>query len=569
MAEDESEPTSEVTDGPDASSEEGAGEAISFNDFEIFDAPPVTDPNRLSRIPVIGDDGALGDPTESVRIVEAPPESAAEAAEALKASWDAPSSSDADHGVADPGPSAEPSDETVTPRVIRRDQSDVSATIPASDGAPAASDADLTATGEASGATPPTPADGPSLPHWTEPASGQVPEVVAGRPTDDVWAEVTGPRWKGDGPDWESDDLAEVFGDNPVGGSDPDEADPDPNDTQAAGRSGATPAERRPRISIGSIGEPFDDPGDDDVAPTGPITGSTRVARPRPRPPVAPPEDRNLVLATAIGVGLGALALVAFWIDGNVFALALITAVVAVASLELFHALRTQGTQPASLLGVLAAASLPLSVYWLGTSAFVLIIALTVVFGALWYLVGADYHRPALNLGLTMLGVNWVGGLATFAALLLLLPDGKSTIVFTIVVTVASDTGALAGGRAFGRTPFSHYSPNKTWEGTAAGFACAVLAGVVLGILEISVFSDNLVEAALLGAVIGVLAPLGDLTESMVKRDIGVKDMGSLLPGHGGLMDRIDGLLFALPGAYYLTLLLGLDQAPVLSALGW
>jgi phosphatidate cytidylyltransferase len=107
-----------------------------------------------------------------------------------------------------------------------------------------------------------------------------------------------------------------------------------------------------------------------------------------------------------------------------------------------------------------------------------------------------------------------------------------------------------------GKRPFQSASPKKTWEGTLLGVIASIAAAEVLGLWNISAFSENLWHFLLVGLLAGILAPLGDLTESIIKRDLGVKDMGTLLPGHGGVLDRVDGLLFVLPGIYYLALLL-------------
>lgn len=384
------------------------------------------------------------------------------------------------------------------------------------------------------------------LPHWTEPATGQVPRVVA--PDNDGWSELAGPRWKGEGPDWADDDIAGVFGSSTL--------------VTDAGFSnlgvsdlGASDAELSDEPMI------IDDAEDalHGLIPPGAGAPQRPQVRPRPRVETAPSGERNIPQAIMMGIVLAAVSLMAFRL-GNLYALGLIAVVALLGSVELFDTMRRAGVHPATLLGVVASVGFPLAVYWRGQQAFPLMVGLVVVFGALWYLSGADTHRPALNLGLTFLGVCWVGGMAAFGAMLLNLPDGRSTIVAAIVVTVASDTAALAGGKAFGKHPFHPASPSKTWEGAIVGFMAAVVAGVVMGVYGVSPFSENLAHAALLGAVGGVLAPLGDLTESMIKRDLGVKDMGRLLPGHGGVLDRVDGLLFVLPGIYYLTLILGLDQ---------
>ncbi len=267
---------------------------------------------------------------------------------------------------------------------------------------------------------------------------------------------------------------------------------------------------------------------------------------------------RNLPLAIAVGAALVAGLLGAMWLGPEATLLLVVTlALVGVA--ELYNAMRTAGLRPATLLGIVGTVAAPAAAFYRGDAAMPLIIGLTVVFGTLWYLVGADTERPVLNLSLTMLGIFWVGGLSAFAGLMLQVEAGLQLLLATIIITVASDTMAYIGGRAYGSRPFHPASPNKTWEGTFTGFLAAVFAGLVIGITEMTtIWEGNLIPAIVLGAVVGILAPIGDLAESVVKRDLGIKDMGQLLPGHGGVLDRVDALLFALPGAYYLGLVTGI-----------
>ena len=271
-----------------------------------------------------------------------------------------------------------------------------------------------------------------------------------------------------------------------------------------------------------------------------------------------PSGGRNIPQAIGVGLALGALVLAAMWF-GPITTLALVVVMALLAVLELYNAMRMAGLRPATLLGIVGTVAAPAAAFYRGDAAFPLIVALAVVFGTLWYLVGADTERPVLNLSLTMLGIFWVGGLAAFAALMIRQDGGIELLLATIIITVASDTMAYIGGRAYGSRPFHHASPNKTWEGTITGFIGALFAGFAIGVTEFgTIWEANLVAAVVLGAVVGCLAPMGDLAESVVKRDLGVKDMGSLLPGHGGVLDRLDGLLFALPGAFYLALIYGL-----------
>ncbi|GAA0428679.1 hypothetical protein Acor_71110 [Acrocarpospora corrugata] len=136
------------------------------------------------------------------------------------------------------------------------------------------------------------------------------------------------------------------------------------------------------------------------------------------------------------------------------------------------------------------------------------------------------------------------GLLAGFVALLLRPEDGADRVVAFVAITVASDIGGYVAGVLFGRHKMSPIiSPKKTWE----GFAGSALACIVVGAWLVAWRLDGaLWQGALLGAVMVVCATIGDLIESVIKRDLGIKDLGTLLPGHGGLMDRLDSLLFAL-----------------------
>ncbi len=273
---------------------------------------------------------------------------------------------------------------------------------------------------------------------------------------------------------------------------------------------------------------------------------------------LGPTGGRSIPKAIAVGAAMVGVLLAAMWFGPDT-TLLLVSVLALLGVLELYNAMRLAGLRPATLLGIVGTVAAPAAAYYRGDAAFPLIVAMAVVFGTLWYLVGADTERPVLNLSLTMMGIFWVGGLAAFAALMLREDGGIQLLLSAILITVASDTMAYIGGRAYGSRPFHHASPNKTWEGTITGFLGAVFAGFAIGVTDMgTIWDGNLVPALMLGAVVGCLAPIGDLAESVVKRDLGIKDMGNLLPGHGGVLDRVDALLFALPGAYYLALIYGI-----------
>ncbi len=366
------------------------------------------------------------------------------------------------------------------------------------------------------------------LPHWTQPASGADPDQA------DTWSALTGgePQW----------------------GLEPEPAPP------------VTPVDQPTEahtFSFDDVGAGVEDPSvfDPPLLPPDepqPVVAPPPGAEPQVAPPDLPPQpgDRNLPLAVAVGVGLGALALVSFAV-GRAATVALITVVLIVAAAEFFNALRVVGYQPATLVGLAATGAAPLAVYWRGETAIPLVVFLTLVFSLLWFLLGVGTERPVPNVGVTMLGVVYIGVFGSFAALMADAPNGIGMIIAAVVVTVAYDVGGYLVGSSIGRSPLSPASPNKTVEGLVGGCLSAVGAAVVVvGIGGLTPFGDTpggLGDALLLGLVAAVVAPLGDLAESMIKRDLGLKDMGSLLPGHGGLLDRFDALLFVLPATYYLV----------------
>lgn len=151
----------------------------------------------------------------------------------------------------------------------------------------------------------------------------------------------------------------------------------------------------------------------------------------------------------------------------------------------------------------------------------------------------------------TLLGVYWIGLAASHAVLLRQLPHGGSVMIDVLVGTFLGDTGAYVGGRLFGRRPLApHISPNKTVEGLVVGMLVAILAVIFAGLFQQTWMSQG--HALLLGITVAIVGPIGDLFESVVKRDAGVKDTGTLFGPHGGVLDRADAALFTLVAGYYI-----------------
>ena len=192
-----------------------------------------------------------------------------------------------------------------------------------------------------------------------------------------------------------------------------------------------------------------------------------------------------------------------------------------------------------------------------GLGAYPIYFALVVVVSMLWFLWEVTPGRPLLGVATTVLGFAYVGGLGGFSGLMLASKDGVGLILGVVLCTIAYDVAGFFVGSQFGRTPIApRVSPNKSVQGTLAGMAAALLVGgIVAG--HIHPWNQHY-SGWILGLLVAGGAFLGDLCESMIKRDLGFKDFGTLLPGHGGVLDRFDGLLFCLPIAYYLAVSLKL-----------
>ncbi|MGH9157206.1 MAG: phosphatidate cytidylyltransferase [Acidimicrobiales bacterium] len=395
----------------------------------------------------------------------------------------------------------------------------------------------------------PPPARSPEMPHWTEPPSGEVPRVLADDIDDlEVWAALPnrGPRWRDSGSDWDDDPNFDPVADL-AGDGDGDL------------RIGALDDRRAERSDLFSFEDSFEDSVEGSGAPAAqrPVTTSIRTRRPPAEtgsggPPAAP---RDMGQAVAFGVAMLVVALLAFK-AGPLATLVLVTTVVAVAVAEAYDALRQAGYRPATLLGITASVSIMLAVYNEGQSAIALVLVLTTLFTFLWYLFRVVQAQPLLNIAATLLPFLWVGVSGSFAALLITIPErrGIAFLLAAVIATAAYDVGGMFFGRQMGSRPLApDISPNKTVEGLVGGMATAVfVTAVVIGVFP-GIAPWSFGKALVLGLTVAVVAPLGDLCQSMLKRDLAIKDMGSILPGHGGVLDRFDALLFVLPATYYLV----------------
>jgi phosphatidate cytidylyltransferase len=214
---------------------------------------------------------------------------------------------------------------------------------------------------------------------------------------------------------------------------------------------------------------------------------------------------------------------------------------------ELFEMLGS--VRPVKLAGFLGVIALAFAALY-GTTYNVLLMVVALLPVLFFLTIGRPRHDDrTLSMAVTVLAVWWIGLAIAHAVLLRRLPHGDAIIVDILVGTFLGDTAAYVGGRAFGRRPLApEISPNKTLEGLLIGMVFAVA-----GVWFAGLYQDWLsgVDAVLVGVAVAFAAPVGDLFESLIKRDVGAKDTGSVLGPHGGMLDRIDAVLFTIPVGYY------------------
>ena len=384
------------------------------------------------------------------------------------------------------------------------------------------------------------------LPHWTDAPTGQVPIVVAreASESDDPWAAVPAPAWREGEADWVAHE--DQFDASFLAGAAKEEDDSRPWEFVEAEAVVA----------------------DEEIQPEAPRPEPGRANRTRRTVSQNPLAGRavrqsapsSVSMALLTGVVLAAVVSGIF-LAGTLPVAIMLLVVLGLAAAEAYAAFRAVGAHPAAILGIVAVLTLGVAVYNKGQNAFGAITVLLLIFGFVWYLSAQQKIDVLDGLGATVFVYVWIGVLGSYS-LLLIAPGsfvhhhGLAYLFGAIVLAIANDTGALFIGRWLGSHALNRsLSPNKTIEGTIGATIITLLVGVaILPLIHPWTRTHGLEVAVALAVVI----PLGDLFESLVKRTLGVKDMGRLLPGHGGLLDRIDGLLFAMPTMFYLAHILKL-----------
>ena len=253
---------------------------------------------------------------------------------------------------------------------------------------------------------------------------------------------------------------------------------------------------------------------------------------------------RDLRAAVGVGVALAVLVVVGLFVLPEIFVGILCVALV-IAVWELRQALAERSIHAPLVPVAIGAVSIAIAGYVRGPEALVVATTLSLVAVLVWRVAdGLDGALTDVSAGaFTLLYPCFLAG---FAALMVAEPEGQWRVLAFILITVFSDIGGYAFGVLLGKHPMApKLSPKKSWE----GFAGSVLTCAVVGAISIPLIFDSgqWWHGALLGMVIAPVATIGDLVESSIKRDLGVKDMSNILPGHGGLMDRLDSLVLVAP----------------------
>ena len=312
-----------------------------------------------------------------------------------------------------------------------------------------------------------------------------------------------------------------------------------PNSATSGDPSPTQPAQPHPLPANPGAGESSAAPGSRRAVRTA-RDSAAETPNPTPR------AGRNLYAAIGVGILLGLLVVLCLFVRKEGF-VALAMAASVVGTVELLQAMTHGRMHPPAIPMVITAAALPLVAYLWGAPALAFGAVLAVFATLIWRATG-DADGMLRDVAAAAMVIVYVPAIVGFAMLLLDNSDGPARIVVFILVTISSDIGGYIVGVIAGKHPMApSVSPKKSWE----GFAGSTVTCVVVGSLSVWLLLDGRWwVGALLGLAAVVAATVGDLCESMIKRDLGIKDMSNLIPGHGGLMDRLDSLLLVVPVAW-------------------
>jgi phosphatidate cytidylyltransferase len=341
------------------------------------------------------------------------------------------------------------------------------------------------------------------------------------------------------GPEQATSTMDDLFGDEPVGEveedilSDLDEDDGMPRTVVVGAEGLGGPSWQEPTsVEVGA-----------DLDRRGPNEG-----------------ERDVPAAVLTGVVLAGIALASLLIGKGAFVI-VAGIVVLIAQGELFGVSAKHHQQPATFVGLVTGGLMIAGAYYHGEPGALAMFALGIVATFLWFMAGPAAHRKGVvgHIGATVLNIAYVPLLASYMIITLAIggSDGKALVVAVIGLTFIFDTcaflvGSVWGGSFFQRPLAPSVSPKKSLEGLIGATLITIIVAMALVPSFVGPFEDKRIEALLLAVVVAVAATLGDLAESLIKRDLGIKDMGSILPGHGGVLDRIDSLLFVAPAAFLL-----------------
>lgn len=275
------------------------------------------------------------------------------------------------------------------------------------------------------------------------------------------------------------------------------------------------------------------------------VVGLEDVTGEAPADVAASSSVTELGIRIATGVGLMGLFLLSLITPVALVVLAI--AVFTFGAFEFYAALMRSGLHPVAAFGLAGVLGCLIGAWIWGVVAIPIALIATLIAIALFYGISAPREATARDASLTVMGAAWIGGFGAFALPIINSDRYEWLIAGTVILVVAMDVGQYFSGRTFGRRPLAPViSPKKTVEGLVGGAVITLAVG--LGLSFFGPFT-RMSALALAGAAV-VFVPLGDLVVSSIKRQLGVKDMGTLLPGHGGILDRIDGLIFVVPAAW-------------------